>query len=226
MKEKKGFPGKLIAFEGLDGSGKSTQLRLVHRWLAGLGCRVFNSEWDSSEMVKEATKRGKKNQLFTPTTFSLVYATDFTDRYERQILPMLKAGFIVLCDRYVFTSFARDAVRGCDAAWLRELYGFACPPDLTIYLDLPLHVALERVFESRQQIDYFEAGMDLGLSQDLFESYRLFQGRVLDEYLRMVNEYHFTLIDAACDIHEQQEAIREHISKTIELSAFRERTSK
>ncbi len=219
------FPGKLIAFEGLDGSGISTQIKLVQRWLGGLGCRVFFSEWDSSEMVREATRRGKKQQLFTPTTFSLVYATDFADRYERQILPMLKGGFIVLCDRYVFTSFARDGVRGCDPAWLRELYGFAHIPDLTFYLDLPLHVALNRIFENRQQLNYFEAGMDLGLSQDIHESFRLFQGRIADQYLQMVNEFQFAVVDASRNIHEQQEILRARIAESIDLPKFRERAS-
>jgi dTMP kinase len=225
MTADKKLPGRLIAFEGLDGSGISTQIHLVQRWLAGLGCRVFYSEWDSSEMVKEATRRGKKQQLFTPTTFSLVYATDFADRYERQILPMLKGGFIVLCDRYVFTSFARDAVRGCDPAWLRELYGFAHIPDLTFYLDLPLHMAINRIFENRQQLNYFEAGMDLGLSQDIYESFRLFQGRVADRYLQMVNEFAFTVVDATRNIHEQQEILRASIAAAIDPADFRERAS-
>lgn len=214
------IPGKLIAFEGPDGSGLSTQIRLIERWLRGQGVLVHFSEWDSSDIVKEATRRGKKQQLFTPTTYSLVYATDFADRYDRQILPMLKAGFIVLCDRYVFTSFARDSVRGCDPAWLRKLYGFARVPDLTFYLEIPIHTALERVFESRQQITYFEAGMDLAFSSDIYESYRIFQGRVADQYLGMVKEYGFTVIDATANIHELQERLRQKISESIELDRF------
>src|SRR4051812_37871994 len=103
--------GKLIAVEGLNGSGKSTQVYLLHQWLAGLECRVFLTTWNSSEIVKEATRKGKKRQMLTPTTFSMIHATDFADRYERQILPMLKGGCIVLCDRYMFTSFSRDGAR-------------------------------------------------------------------------------------------------------------------
>src|SRR5688572_6728650 len=118
--EEQDVAGILIAVEGLDGSGKSTQVHLLHQWLVGLRLRVHFTEWNSSELVKEATRKGKKSQLLTPTTFSLIHATDFADRYERQILPMLRAGYIVLCDRYIYTSFARDAVRGCDAAWLRN----------------------------------------------------------------------------------------------------------
>jgi dTMP kinase len=216
--------GRLIAFEGVDGAGITTQIKLVHQWLLGLGCRVFYSEWNSSEIVKEATGRGKKQQIFTPMTYSLVYATDFADRYDRQILPMLKAGFLVLCDRYTFTSFARDAVRGCDPVWLRELYNFAYKPDIVFYLDLPVHVALDRLAKSREKINYFEAGMDLRLSQDIFESYRLFQGRVHDQYLTMARDFGFTLVDAGKGIHEQQAAMREKISKAIQLSSFKERT--
>jgi dTMP kinase len=226
MKPRATYPGRLIAFEGLDGSGKSTQIHLLERWLVGQGCRVFFSEWASSDLVKGATRRGKKQQLFTPTTFSLVHATDFADRYERQILPMLKAGFLVLCDRYTFTSFARDRVRGCDPAWLRELYGFAHAPDITFFLDLPLHVALDRTMDQHPQLSYFEAGMDLGLSQDLLESFRLYQGRVLEQYLQMANEFKFTLLDATRAIHEQQEAIRAMVAERIDLAGFRERGSR
>jgi len=124
-----GFPGRLVAVEGLDGSGKSTQIFLLKRWLELQGMRVYFSEWNSSELVKSATSKGKKRQLLTPTTFSLIHCTDFADRYERQILPLLKAGYLVLCDRYIFTAFARDAVRGCSRPWLHNLYGFARRPD-------------------------------------------------------------------------------------------------
>ena len=215
--------GKLIVFEGIDGSGISTQIRLLETWLAGMKCLVHYSRWEASELVREAVKRGKKQQLFTPTTFSLLNATDFAHRYETRILPMLKAGFIVLCDRYVFTNFARDAVRGCDPAWLRELYEYAVKPDLTFYLDLPLHMALERVFESREQITWFEAGMDLGLSADLNESYRLYQGRIQSRYMEMISEYSFVTADAAANIHLQQETLRRRIAEHIDLDRFKEK---
>ena len=218
------LPGKLIAFEGVDGSGISTQIRLVERWLKNLDCLTHFSEWDSSEIVREASKRGKKNQLFTPTTFSLVHTLDFADRYDRQILPMLKAGYIVLCDRYIFTSLARDTVRGCDPAWLRELHGFAHIPDITFLLDLPLHVAFERVLESREKISYFEAGMDLGISNDIQESHRLFQGRIQEQYLQMADEFGFTMIDATMNIHEMQLGLRKHISSKIDLQSYTKRS--
>ena len=215
--------GKLIAVEGLDGSGKSTQIHLVHEWLAGLGCKVHFSEWNSSELVKEATRKGKKRQLLTPTTFSLIHATDFADRYERQILPMLKGGFIVLCDRYTFTAFARDTVRGCSPGWLRSLYGFARQPDITLYFRLPLEISLGRILEGRPRLKYFEAGMDLGLSTDILESFRLFQGSVMAEYERLSQEFGFVVVDATGSIHEQQDRVRALIADRIELARFHRR---
>src|SRR5271157_3411801 len=143
--EKSYIKGKLIAVEGLDGSGKSTQIYLVKRWLELQGSRVYFTEWNSSLLVKKATSKGKKRQLLTPTTFSLIHATDFADRYERQILPLLRAGFIVLADRYVYTAFVRDAVRGCDREWVRHLYSFARHPDVTFFFDVPLETALSRI---------------------------------------------------------------------------------
>ena len=217
------FPGRLIAVEGLDGSGKSTQIHLVHRWLQSTGYRVFFSEWNSSVLVREATRKGKKRQLLTPTTFSLSHATDFADRYERQILPLLRAGYLVLCDRYIFTAFARDAVRGCDRAWLRKLYGFARIPDLTLFFRLPLNAALGRILEGRPQLKYFEAGMDLELSPDITESFRIFQGRVLDEYLKMVEEFGFTVVDATQAVHRQQGIVRRLIQERVDLGFFRKR---
>jgi dTMP kinase len=217
------LPGKLIAVEGLDGSGKSTQIHLVHQWLQSKGYRVFFSEWNSSVLVREATRKGKKRQLLTPATFSLIHATDFADRYERQILPLLRAGYLVLCDRYIFTAFARDAVRGCDPAWLRKMYGFARIPDITMLFKLPLAVALERILEGRPQLKYFEAGMDLDLSPDLTESFRIFQGRVLAEYLRMVEEFGFTVVDATQTVHRQQTAVRRLIQDRVDLGFFHKR---
>jgi dTMP kinase len=215
--------GVLIAVEGLDGSGKSTQIRLLYEWLYGLRLRVHFSEWNSSALVKGATKRGKRQQILTPTTFSLIHATDFADRYERQILPMLRGGHIVLCDRYMFTSFARDAVRGCDPAWLRRLYGFARVPDFTFYFRLPLETALGRILEGRPALKYFEAGMDLGLATDIYESFRLFQGRVMEQYESLADEYGFVTIDATRNVHDQQMIVRGTIGEGIDMSTFRTR---
>lgn len=210
----------MIAVEGLDGSGKSTQVYLLMRWLQLQGLKVFFSEWNSSEIVKSATSKGKKMELLTPTTFSLIHATDFADRYERQLLPLLKAGYIVLCDRYVFTAFARDVVRGCPMAWVRGLYNFAGRPDITFFFQADLEVSLNRILQNRPQLRYFEAGMDLGLSHDIQESFRLFQGRLLEEYLAMSTEYGFTVINANQTIEPQQEVIRTIVEKLVPLEKF------
>lgn len=215
-----GYPGRLIAVEGLDGSGKSTQVYLLKRWLQLQGLRVFFSEWNSSEIVKSATSKGKKMELLTPTTFSLIHATDFADRYERQLLPLLKAGYIVLCDRYVFTAFARDVVRGCPLPWVRGIYNFACLPDLTFFFKADLEVSLNRILQGRPQLKYFEAGMDLGLSPDIQESFRMFQGRMLDQYLAMSTEFNFTVVNANETIEPQQELVRTIVEKTIPLENY------
>lgn len=216
--------GALIAVEGVDGSGKSTQVRLLHEWMKGLGCKVFFSEWNSSLLVKGATKRGKKEQLLTPTTFSLIHATDFADRYERQILPRLEAGFIVLCDRYVYTAFARDRVRGCDPDWLEEVYSFAHKPDLTFHFDVPLDISLHRILGGRPHLKYHEAGMDLGLHADIRESFKIFQGRVMDAYRAMARPHGFAILDGRQPIHVLQKQMRAKVEAKVDLSRFQRRS--
>jgi dTMP kinase len=215
------FPGRLIAVEGLDGSGKSTQIYLLKRWLELQGCKVFFSEWNSSELVKSATSKGKKMTLLTPTTFSLIHATDFADRYERQLVPLLRAGYIVLCDRYIFTAFARDVVRGCPPAWVRGLYGFAALPDITFFFKATLETSLQRILDGRPQLKYFEAGMDMRLSTDPYESFRIFQGRMLEQYLAMSTEFKFRVMDANGPIEAQQSTVRDIVAATINLPAYR-----
>ncbi len=214
------YPGKLIAVEGLDGSGKSTQIYLAKRWLELQQLKVFFSEWNSSRLVKNATKKGKKNNLLTPTTFSLIHCTDFLDRWEQQIHPLLRAGYIVLCDRYMFTAFARDAVRGCHPEWLRKVYSIASLPDLTFFFKLPLEVALSRILEGRPALKYHEAGMDLNLSSDPYESFKIFQGRINDQYCAMESEFKFMVMDATEPIEKQQEKMRKTISGRIDLPRF------
>jgi len=213
--------GKLIAVEGLDGSGKSTQIYLVKRWLELEGYKVFFTEWNSSVIVKNATKKGKKRQLLTPTTFCLIHATDFCDRYERQVLPLLRAGYIVLADRYMFTAFARDAVRGCNRRWIRNMYSFALKPDITFYFRVPLEVSLGRILKGRPKLKYFEAGMDLGLSSDPGESFRVFQGRISEEYDKMISEFGFKVVDANQAINLQQAEVRKIITESIDLAEYR-----
>src|SRR5947208_1036017 len=215
------FPGRLIAVEGLDGSGKSTQIYLLKRWLELQELKVYFSEWNSSEIVKAATSKGKKRELLTPTTFSLIHATDFADRYERHLVPLLRAGYIVLCDRYIFTAFARDVVRGCPPKWVRGIYSFAALPDLTFFFKADLEVSLQRILEGRPQLKYFEAGMDLRLATDSYESFRIFQGRMLEQYLAMSTEFQFLVVDANQLIETQQSMVRELVSRRVDLEQFR-----
>jgi dTMP kinase len=215
------FAGRLIAVEGLDGSGKSTQIYLLKRWLEAEGVRVYFSEWNSSELVKSATSKGKKRELLTPSTFSLIHATDFADRYERHLLPLLRAGYVVLCDRYIFTAFARDVVRGCPPAWVRGIYSFAALPDLTFFFKADLEVSLNRILDGRPKLKFFEAGMDMRLSSDLYESFRIFQGRILDQYLAMSTEFNFTVIDANRRVEAQQGVVRQLVSQRIDLTRFK-----
>jgi len=218
------FPGRLIAVEGLDGSGKSTQIYLLKRWLEAEGIKVYFSEWNSSELVKSATSKGKKREFLTPTTFSLIHATDFADRYERHLLPLLRAGYIVLCDRYIFTAFARDVTRGCPPEWVRGIYSFAAQPDLTFFFKADLEVSLNRILEGRPKLKFFEAGMDLRLSTDPYESFRIFQGRILEQYMAMSAEFQFVVTDANKNVETQQAAVRKLVGERIDLERFRRRS--
>lgn len=217
---KSGYRGRLIVVEGVDGSGKSTQIQLLRRWLESQRLKVFFSQWNSSELVKSATSKGKKKELLTPTTFSLIHATDFADRYDRQLAPMLKAGYIVLCDRYVYTAFVRDTVRGCDPSCVRELYSFAVVPDLTFLFKADLEVSLERILSGRPELKFFEAGMDLKLAPTREESFRIFQGRMLEKYMELKEEFGFTEIDANLTIEEQQSQVRKLLISHLDLEKF------
>ena len=220
------YPGRLIIVEGIDGSGKSTQLQLLQRWLVSHGHTVFFTEWNSSKLVKETTKLGKKNRTLTPLTFSLIHATDFADRQFYNIIPPLKAGMIVLADRYVYTAFARDVARRCDPAWVRKLYDFAIRPDIAFYFKVPVDVSLGRILSGRAKIKYYEAGMDLMMSQDPVESFSKFQSRVLEEYDRIVDEYKLYVVDATAEIDEQQEIVREAVSRVLAGYASRQNHGK
>ena len=210
------YPGRLIVVEGIDGSGKTTQLGLLAKWLASAGRPVIVTEWNSSTLVKAATKAGKKKNLLTPTTFSLLHATDFADRLLYKIIPPLKAGMIVLADRYAYTAFARDVARGVDRQWVRDLYGFAVRPDLALYFRVPIETSLERLLARRVKLKFYEAGMDMGWSGDVNESFRLFQGKVLDEYDRLVEEFGLEVIDATDGIPDQQRRVRKLVARELE----------
>jgi dTMP kinase len=210
------LPGKLFIVEGIDGSGKSTQLYLLHKWLESQGFPVFRTEWNSSDLVKKMTREGKKKKNLTPTTFSLLHSADFADRLHFNILPPLKAGMIVLADRYVYTAFARDCVRGVHPSWVRNLYSFAIKPDLGFYFKVPMDVAMSRILSGRPKLKYYEAGMDLDYSNDPEESFRIFQSNILKEYEKMTKEFGFTVMDATKDIDEQQRLMRDLVSKKLD----------
>jgi len=208
LREAHPYAGRLIVVEGIDGSGKSTQLSLLQTFLLTEGYDVSFTEWNSSPLVKDTTKRGKKKNLFTPTTFSLIHATDFADRHERSILPPLQTGLFVLADRWAYTAFARDVVRGCDPQWVRGMYDFATRPDLALYFKVDIDTSVARIMGGRVQPKYHEAGMDLGLSPDPIQSFRIFQSKVLEEYDRIAEEYGLTVIDGSRSIVEQQRELR------------------
>ncbi|MGA3065871.1 MAG: thymidylate kinase [Tepidisphaeraceae bacterium] len=209
------FPGKLIVVEGIDGSGKSTQLQLAMRYLQAKGLRPFFTEWNSADLVKTITKKGKKKMSLTPMTFSLLHATDFAHRLVHGILPPLKAGMIVLADRYAYTAFARDVIRGCQREWVRQVYQFAPRPDLALYFNVPIDVSVSRLISGRAKLKEYEAGMDLGLAPDLVGCFKIFQGRILGEYSRIVQEYGLTEIDATRSIGEQQQTVRRYIDEIL-----------
>lgn len=210
-----GIPGKLIVVEGIDGSGKSTQLRLLEKWLGFNNFEVFRTEWNSSDMVKSITSKGKKKANLTPTTFSLLHATDFADRFERNIMPLLRAGYFVLADRYIYTAYARDVTRGCNHTWVRKMYDFALKPDLAFYFRVPIDISMDRILSGRPKLKYYEAGMDLNLSNDAYESYRIFQSRIIEQYEAMSKRENFVVIDATLGIKEQQKIMRERITQLL-----------
>jgi dTMP kinase len=207
--------GKLIVVEGIDGSGKSTQIDLLYKWLQSQVYSVFFSEWNSSPLVKTTTKTAKKSKSFTPTTFSILHCTDFADRWENSIYPLLKTGAIVLADRYVYTAFARDVARGVDPEWVRNMYSLAIKPDVAFYFRVPLDIAVERITAARAKLKYYEAGMDLNLSENINESFKLFQGRILNEYDKMVDEFGLTLMDGTQLVKEQQKEVRNIVKRVL-----------
>ena len=215
VKDKDRFPGRLFIVEGIDGSGKSTQVALLQKWLESEGYGTYFSEWNSSALVRDVTRRGKKKRMLTPMTFSLIHATDFADRTERHIIPPLKAGALVPADRYMYTAFARDVTRGVNRAWVRNLYRFAVKPTIAFYFRISVDDAMKRIVGGRDAINYYEAGMDRQLSGDVEESFRLFQSAVIDEYDRMVDEFGLVAIDASGSIEEQQAEMREMVTTAL-----------
>lgn len=211
--KKHNYKGVLICVEGIDGSGKSTQIELLHSWLKNSKIDTILTQWNSSELISNTTKKAKKKNLLSGRTFSLLHAVDFADRLERTIKPALKAGFVVLADRYVYTAFARDVAREVEPRWVRNMYSFAIKPDITFYFEVSPKDSLERICSNRQP-KYYEAGMDMKLSNNPYKSYVLFQNRIVEEYKKMVDEFDLIKIDATESIHNKQKFIRQ---KVVEL---------
>ncbi len=210
------MPGRLVVVEGIDGSGKTTQLDLLRKWIVAQGVSAYLSEWNSSPLVRATTKFGKDQRLLSPMTFCLIHAADFADRLDRAILPPLRAGAVVLTDRYIFTAFARDIARGIDPNYVRRIYRFAPRPSIAFYFRVPLDEAMRRILVGRPELKYYEAGMDLRLSDDPVESFRLFQGRILEQYEDMIPEFGLYVIDATRPITEQQRQVRDIVRPIME----------
>jgi dTMP kinase len=205
-----GYPGKLIAIEGTDGVGRSTQIALLREWLEVQGYGVVETGWTRSELMQPTIDLAKSSNTLNKLTFVLLYATDFADRLEKEIIPALKAGFIVLSDRYIFTAMARAGVRGVDRTWIRNLYAFAIAPHLVFYLKIDEKTLIQRVLQSRG-MDYWESGMDLKLGDDIYESFRAYQRAVLREYASMADEFGFRMLDAKRKIEVIQDELRRQI---------------
>ena len=204
------YPGKLIAVEGTDGVGRSTQIRLLREWLEVQGYGVIETGWTRSELMQPTIDLAKASNTLNKLTFVLLYATDFADRLEKEIIPALKAGFIVLSDRYIFTALARAGVRGVDRQWIRNLYGFGIAPHLVFYLKIDEKTLIRRLLQSRG-MDYWESGMDLKLGDDIYESFRAYQRALLKEYTALAEEYGFHVLDARRKVEVIQDELRRQI---------------
>jgi len=207
----KRLPGHLIAIEGTDGCGRSTQIELLRPWLELEGYAVSNTGWTRSPLLHETINEAKAGHQLTVTTFSLLYAADFADRLEHEILPALQAGFIVIADRYMYTAFARNTVMGADPAWTHDLFGVALVPDLVLYLDIDVETLIPRVVQGKG-MDYWESGMHLALGTDMFESFLHYQRRLIEQYRRLAAEFGFLTVDARRPIDEMQSELRTHIA--------------
>jgi dTMP kinase len=205
-----GYPGKIIAIEGTDGVGRSTQIRLLREWLEVQGYGVVETGWTRSELMQPTIELAKASNTLNKLTFVLLYATDFADRLEKEIIPALKAGFIVLSDRYIFTALARAGVRGVDRTWMRTLYGFAIAPHQVFYLKIDEKTLIRRVLQSRG-MDYWESGMDMKLGDDIYESFRAYQRSLLREYASMADEFGFRVLDARRKVDVIQDELRRQI---------------
>ncbi len=214
--------GTLIVIEGADGSGRSTQISMLVDWLEYTGHATVQSGLKRSTLVSEELNQAQKGNILSHTTLSLFYATDFADQLENVIIPALKSGFVVLADRYIYTLIARDMVRGIDESWLRNLYGLAVVPDGIFHLNVSPEILVQRNFAKKHSLDYWESGMDLGLSRDMFDSFLIYQKMLQDAFIRLQEIYDFTVIDGNHSI----EKINNKLKKNIEIILKRKNTLK
>ncbi len=214
FKTKNGYDGLLIVIEGTDGSGKSTQLELLKKSIQAQSYGVMVSEWKTSRLIAGVIDDAKDRNLLNATTYSLLYAADFADRLENQIIPALKSGFIVLLDRYYYTALARDVVRGQDIEWVKNLYGYAPEPDLVFYLDMPVDVLLKRIIGTTG-LDFYESGRDVGFSTDFYKSFEIYQKKCLEQYNNMKSEFNFKSIDGTKSIKEIHSVMSEEVQKLL-----------
>lgn len=204
--------GKLIVVEGADGSGRSTQIARLVEWLEGCGHATVQVGLKRSTLVSEELNQAQQGNILSRITLSLFYATDFADQLENIILPALKSGFMVLADRYIYTLMVRDMVRGMDQRWLENLYGMAVVPDAVFYLNVSPEELIQRNFAKNMSLDYWESGMDLGLSRDMFDSFLRYQSLVEKQFKRIQASYGFTIVDG----HRSMDEINEELRKQIE----------
>jgi dTMP kinase len=207
--------GKLIAVEGADGSGRSSQIARLVEWLEGMGHATAQVGLKRSTLVSEELDQAKRGNILSRTTLSLFYATDFADQLENIILPALKAGLIVIADRYIYTLMVRDLVRGMDEAWLKNLYGMALVPDAVFYLQVSPEQLVQRNFAKDFALDFWESGMDLGLSRDMFDSFLKYQTLVQEQFRRIQRTYGFTIVDGDRSVDAIGADLRKKISSIL-----------
>jgi dTMP kinase len=212
--------GALITIEGTDGVGRTTQVAQLKQWLEVQGYGVIDTGWTRSELMSETIMAAKAGHSLNRLTFSLMYATDFADRLEKIVIPALRSGFVVLADRYVFTAFARSVVRGADPKWIRNVFGFALVPDMTLYLQIDVDSLIPRLLEDRR-VDFWEAGMDMHLGTDLYDSCRKYQWRLIREYNRMARQYGFINVDATLPPDQIQARMRRNVQALLEERRMR-----
>ena len=212
------FSGRLFAIEGADGSGRSTQIAQLSEWLEANGYAVRHMGLRRSNLVAEELEDAKQGNVLTHTTLSLFYATDFFDQLVHEIIPALRAGLIVLADRYVYTLMARAIVRGANPAWTRNLYSPALVPDAVFYFRVGAAQLVERNFQKNPTLDYWESGMDLGLSSDMFDSFIRYQRLIAAEFQRMAKDHAFTVINANLRVETIQRDLRRQIGRHLGLT--------